>query len=242
MKGYKYVLLRNTQSDALEGRFGEQRQRNGGNYYAGVRQFIEAEKTIRLKSLIKFSNLSMLEIKEVFKPNNEAEEAQIKVDAETFLESTDIRFCLDLATQEDKAILFYASGYISKTIKKGEKCVSCQKLAVKDDTTVEVRFEDVKNDENISEYKKRFFDVINRGGLCNPSDAMYMATVHAQECFDQIFKDQETRSTLLKYRFPRKVFLRAFSEKILVRRIPLHWQTSSVKKDTNSSRCSKSPS
>ena len=214
VKNYKYVLLRNTQSDPLEGRFGEQRQRNGGNYYAGVRQFIEAEKTIRLKSLIKFSNLSMLEIKEVFKPNNEAEEAQIKVDAENFIESTDIKFCYDHGTQEDKAILFYASGYISKTIKKTEKCVPCQKLVVKDDSTVEVRFEDVKNDENISEYKKRFFDVINRGGLCNPSDAMYMATVHAQECFDQIFKDQETRSILLKYRFPRKVFLRAFSEKI----------------------------
>ena len=156
----------------------------------------------------------MLEIKEVFKPVNDADEIQIKVDAESLIENTEIRFCLDLGTQEDRAILHYVSGYIAKCIKKNDTCPSCRSLVSKDDSTIQVSFEDVKMDENISAYKKRFYDVINRGGLCNPSDAMFMATVHAQECFDQVFNSHEARKMLLRCKNARRVFQTAFTEKI----------------------------
>ena len=44
-----------------------------------------------------------------------------------------------------------------------------------------MNFEQMENDENVESCKKRFFDMVNRGGLCNPSDAIFMATLHAQE-------------------------------------------------------------
>ena len=47
-----FILLGNICSDYLEGRFGWYRQLCGGNYYNSVIQFLQAEKTIRLRSLI----------------------------------------------------------------------------------------------------------------------------------------------------------------------------------------------
>ena len=50
----EYVLTGKIQSDFLEMRFGRYRQLNGVNYFATERQFLQAEKAIRVKSLIKF--------------------------------------------------------------------------------------------------------------------------------------------------------------------------------------------
>ena len=63
--GIEYVLLGFLQQDYLEGRFGWYRQLSGGNYYCSVLQFLQAEKTIRLKNLVK-SGYNMNEIKNVF--------------------------------------------------------------------------------------------------------------------------------------------------------------------------------
>ena len=46
-----FILLGNICSDYLEDRFGWYRQR-GANYYNSVTQFLQAEKTIRLRSLV----------------------------------------------------------------------------------------------------------------------------------------------------------------------------------------------
>ena len=215
VKGFKYVLFRSVQSDCLEGRFGTHRQMNGGNYYAATRQFLEAEKIIRMKSLLKYSNLNMLEVKLVFKENNEAIRRQIKQDASAFLEDMEFRFKLGNTTLEDNAILFYLSGYIARSIRKTGKCSSCNNLLIKDGASVSVNFEQMENDENVVSCKKRFFDMVNCGGLCNPSDAIFMATLHAQELFNKIFDDADTRSRFLKFKNPRAVFMECFTEKIL---------------------------
>ena len=57
-----FVLLGLIHSDFLEGLFGWYRQLNGGNYYASVLQFLQAEKTIRLRSLVEFGyNMSAID-------------------------------------------------------------------------------------------------------------------------------------------------------------------------------------
>ena len=43
---------------------------------------------------------------------------------------------------------------------------------------------------------------------------MFMGTVHAQEFFDQVFKNVEAKSSLLKCKKPREVFTKSFAEKI----------------------------
>ena len=47
-----FILLGNIVSDYLEGRFGRWRQLCGANYYNSVTQFLQAEKNIRLRSLV----------------------------------------------------------------------------------------------------------------------------------------------------------------------------------------------
>ena len=47
-----YILLGKVQSDRIEGRFGHLRKLAGGNYWSSVRQFLEGEAVIRVKSLI----------------------------------------------------------------------------------------------------------------------------------------------------------------------------------------------
>ena len=60
-----YILLGLIQSDYLEGRFGWYRQLSGANYYNSVLQFIQTEKSIRLRCLVK-SGYTLKEIKDMF--------------------------------------------------------------------------------------------------------------------------------------------------------------------------------
>ena len=64
-KKFSYVLLRHIQSDAIERRFGWYRQLSGGNYFNSVLQFIQAEKTIRIRSLVQMG-FNFSEVKEIF--------------------------------------------------------------------------------------------------------------------------------------------------------------------------------
>jgi len=60
---FDYILLGQFQSDAIEERFGWYRQLSGANYFVSVRQVLEAEKSIRVRSLIKFSKMDINEAK-----------------------------------------------------------------------------------------------------------------------------------------------------------------------------------
>ena len=60
---FEYVLLGQFQSDVIEQRFGWNRQLSGANYFVLVRQVLVAEKSIRVRFLLKFSNLDISEVK-----------------------------------------------------------------------------------------------------------------------------------------------------------------------------------
>ena len=60
-KKFQYFLPGKCQSDKLEGRYGQLRQMSGGNLYASVRQFLESDRTLRIKNLSKL-DLSMVDI------------------------------------------------------------------------------------------------------------------------------------------------------------------------------------
>ena len=64
-KCLQYFLLGFIQSDALEGRFRWFRQLCGANYFNSVLQFLQAEKSIRIKSLVT-DGFNMSTIKYIF--------------------------------------------------------------------------------------------------------------------------------------------------------------------------------
>ena len=63
-KDFSFVIPRNIQSDPLDGRFGWLWQLNGGDYFNSVTQFVQAEKTIRIRSLIQMG-FNMSHMKEI---------------------------------------------------------------------------------------------------------------------------------------------------------------------------------
>ena len=76
-------------------------------------------------------------------------------------------------------------------------------------------FQSESGDDNVEKNREKFLNLINRGGLCKPSDAMYMATVRAQEFLDQLFTGEaSTNNYLFQTKNTREVFVTAFSEKI----------------------------
>ena len=51
-KGFLFVLLGHLQSDPLEHRFGEYRQRSGSNYFLAVKQVMETERKMKVRYCI----------------------------------------------------------------------------------------------------------------------------------------------------------------------------------------------
>ena len=82
-KHLSYVLSGKIQSDYLEKRFGRNRQLSGANYFASERQFIEAEKAIRVESIIKFSMYFIKEVCEIMKSDDNEEENVLLLHSET---------------------------------------------------------------------------------------------------------------------------------------------------------------
>ena len=129
-KGFSYVLLFFLNSDPLERRFGWYRQLGGGNYYLSVRQFLEAEKKIRLQTLIKFGDLSFKEASEVLKGGERSEDT--KKEAKDLLTLIGFDFKIDFDIKDEQAILFFIAGFLSFGELKHISCESCIPLFAKD--------------------------------------------------------------------------------------------------------------
>ena len=81
--GVEYLLLGFLQQDFLEGRFGWYRQLSGGNYFCAVVQFLQAEKTIRLRNLVNLG-MNMKEINALFTPAREKASLMTKARGRVF--------------------------------------------------------------------------------------------------------------------------------------------------------------
>lgn len=103
----EYVLLGLLQQDFLEGRFGWYRQLAGGNYYCRVLQFLQAEKTIRLRNLVN-SGYNLRDIDEMFQGVNAKRTEEIKQQGIKFCNLlTD--FCF-VTPRCEVPVTYYASG------------------------------------------------------------------------------------------------------------------------------------
>jgi hypothetical protein len=121
-KGYKFVLLGQFQSDPIERRFGWYRQLNGANYFASMKQFLEAEKTIRITCLTKFNKMVMSDIQAVYTEKDEewleGEELEDKV--KQILECVGGEESVTV-NKTDKNLVFYLSGYIAHSQSEKEE-------------------------------------------------------------------------------------------------------------------------
>nr|XP_040569301.1 uncharacterized protein LOC121118781 [Lepeophtheirus salmonis] len=139
------------QSDPTERRLGWYRQLSEGIYYISVKQILEAQKNIRILSLVKFSGLTTSEIKGL--PDEDMVKA-VLMDA-----------------------FYLVAWYIGFSLKKKISCTSCQELMVIRDTPPESITFDSPTNQNVN--LKEFIDIMSRGGLSTPSDLLYLSCIYA---------------------------------------------------------------
>ena len=203
-KNFQYVLLGQIQSDPLEKRFSWYRQMSGGNYFVSVKQVLEAEKAIKMKSLLKFSGLSFEEAAFVIGNSDLSKEELLKV-------AEDILTCAELDTvftglekMEDENILFYISGYFARSLSKSLSCEDCSSFVKQSRKLPALAFEDIEPDD---EEKRKFIQQIDRGGVSFPTEKFYGISLLIWNTYSQIIKNYEAKSLLLSFPNPRNVFV-----------------------------------
>ena len=95
-----------TQSDYLEKRFGRNRQLSGANYFASERQFIEAEKAIRVPH----------KVFEIMKSDDNEQENVLLLHSETIMDGISEVTDNELSCM-DSAIIFYVAGFNARSVK-----------------------------------------------------------------------------------------------------------------------------
>ena len=147
----------------------------GGNYYNSVIQFLQAEKTIRVRSLVSMG-YNIREIKDAFSETKKDCALQQQEVIKSFLAELESFELTDDNVLKDgeKSILFYIAGYIAKCLAK-EKCSDCNELFTPGKVSIQIFFDDNDiQDTSPVKAKEEFINAVSRGGLRKPSDVLYI--------------------------------------------------------------------
>ncbi|QQP39506.1 Putative LOC101234561, partial [Caligus rogercresseyi] len=208
-EGMDYVLTGKICSDPIEKRFGDYRMLGGSNYYVSVRQILEAEKKIRLNSLIRLSSFTLKEAKNVLSASSEGE---VENDTSALLAAMEVFEGSCIPSDEgDEGAVFYVAGYVAQKLVKSTKCQACQEIVSKGKTvpriTFDVGVDQESKDLSIKSTKDDLISLVTRGGLTYPSDATF---------YGQIMENQELRQLFMRFKNPQKSFVAALMEILLV--------------------------
>ena len=212
--GFDYVLSGKLMSDPLEGRFGWYRQTNGGNFFISVKQLLHSEKKIRCLSLLKQNSL----LKALQQSEIDKESCIIDHDEECdWLEQLFSNVDLEDIPQTDAAVCYFVSGYTARKIGNQRKCSSCKELLI------------ASNKPDVPDMSKKFpeehqklFEMADRGGLSEPSEFCYAATILAMQYFTAVASSPENFEKLLAANNPRAMFMKATSA-VIESRTSCNW-------------------
>ena len=147
-------------------RFGWWRQSCGVNYYASVNQSLNAEKSISLRFLLRFNQLSTKEIRVALVSDDDKRvRCEAKENAVLLLSSiTSIQHIGEV----DSGLIYYIAGFVAKrltSVKVIKSCVPCQLLIKRSDVEIHPCFistNEPPDNLNLNEDNERtFFRRIN---------------------------------------------------------------------------------
>ena len=110
-----YALPEKFQSYFFEKRFDRYRQLSGANYSATERQFFEAEKSIRVKPMIKFSECSIKNVQSIIKKDDGQEKAGLATHFESIMDMV----------SEDVPVIRTVTAFTVKRLTKNTKSPDC---------------------------------------------------------------------------------------------------------------------
>jgi hypothetical protein len=169
-----------------------------------VLQFLQAEKSIRIRSLVK-DGFNMTEIKEIFAGAEEKISEEIEKEVEIILEMiSEFNFIEDISADGRSTIYNYA-GYASRGLlhRKQIKCLDCVEMIAQDSKS----FDQDSPDEE-------YCALISRGGLCKPSDIVFTTCLHAYTLWRFIRNDSEIYDSFMGSHNQRHAFVECFDKKI----------------------------
>ena len=186
----------------IEGRFGWLRQSCGGNYYA--------EKSIRLRSLLRFNQLSIKEIR-VALLSDDDKRVRCEAKENTVLLLSSIT-SIEHIGEVDCGLLYYIAGFVAKRLTSGKvikSYVPCQLLIKRSDDEIHpcvISTNESPDNLNLNEDNERtFLSRINRCGLIEPS----LLVITVKECwslYSTIFNRHEIKYKFLSVPHPLLVF------------------------------------
>ncbi|QQP35180.1 Putative LOC101234561, partial [Caligus rogercresseyi] len=176
-----YVLTGKICSDPIEKRFGDYRMMGGSNYFVSVRQILEAEKKIRINSLIRLSSFSLKEAKNIMCVSSDE---HIRSDTNTLLGAMEAyRGSGSLTNEGDEGAVFYVAGYAARKLTNSTKCEACKEIISEGKAipsiTFDLNIDHEMNDFRIKATKDSLISLVTRGGLITPSDAVFSSCLIA---------------------------------------------------------------
>jgi THAP domain/Transposase protein len=158
----KYILLAKIQTDNLEKRFGEYRQLCGANYNVSVQQVLEAEKKLRVSSLLcisssKHGHVAVRDIRDALLTDDTNGNASLDNCRDFSKIPEEV---LDKAYSCDEHSLIYITGYAVHKLMSHCKCELCLAVVMRDRDML------LTEDSNLD---FQYLDSLNRGGLKYPS-------------------------------------------------------------------------
>lgn len=175
-RGFTFVMLGKFQSDPLEGRFGWYRQLNGGNFFMSLRQVLDAEKRIRVLSLMKQRLVCGVLAEDSTKPESEASTESLDLqnhDKSIADQLIDTMQCADVQlldediNHEDGNVLFYIAGCFGRGVSRRRKCDSCKEMLVSSTSS------ELPKPELCAYRYHELMDMADRGGLSSPTELCF---------------------------------------------------------------------
>ena len=114
----------------------------------------------------------------------------------------------------DEGIMYFLSGYGSKNVLRATKCADCEKLLRKDTLAPTISFEEVEEDDEIVLMKEKYISAVNRGGLVNATDLVYIVCNHLHQFQTCLQSAEEAKTFLINSRRASDIFGRAFAHVI----------------------------
>lgn len=210
-EGFHYVLLGQLQSDIIEGRFGWIRQLSGANYFVSLRQILEAEKSIRVRSLVRYSTCNMEDLRTLFGTLNCIEQKKIEERAAQLADTLQNEIYPEFEN-EDQNIIFYIAGYLGRSLVRRLKCSNCKMLYARDKSLPLIFEEPITNNDRA--LQAAFFAQVNRGGLTPPSDLLFAFSLAVFNYFKVVRDDKKAFAFLMSSKNQREVFATSFVKRL----------------------------